>query len=330
MIVPSSPENILKAAALLGSGGVVALPTETVYGLGADARKGLAVAKVYEMKGRPAFNPLIVHVDSLDKATEYAVFDETARHVAALFWPGPLTLVLPLRANSGIDPLVTAGLDTVAIRVPSHPIARAVLAAFGGPVAAPSANRSGTLSPTTPLHVEAGFGADAPLILASGACDVGLESTILDLTTDTPTILRPGAITADDLAGVLGVTPEYAHVVAGAGDAPKSPGLLLKHYAPRLPLRLRAIDVKDGEALLAFGSITFMGIAGGGYARDLPDDRFRNLSEAGDVIEAAANLFRYLHDLDQTGCAGIAVMDIPNVGIGVAINERLRRAASAS
>lgn len=327
MFTSADENGILRAADVLRTGGVVAFPTETVYGLGADARKGAAVARIYELKSRPSFNPLIVHIFDLAAAECYAVFDGPARAVARAFWPGPLTLVLPLRPDSGIDPLVTAGLETVAIRVPAHRVARELLAAFAGPIAAPSANRSGKLSPTTPLHVAASFGVDAPLILAGGAAAVGLESTILDLSGRDPVILRPGAVTPDDLAAVLGRVPS---LVQGAGEdpaRPKSPGLLLKHYSPNLPIRLRAIDVKADEALLAFGSTRFMGVQGGGAARDLPEQMMRNLSESGDLVEAAANLFRYLHELDASGAAGIAVMDIPDTGLGLAINDRLRRAA---
>lgn len=324
----SSPDQIRRAADLLSSGDLVAFPTETIYGLGADARDALAVAKIYALKGRPSFNPLIVHVIDRAAAEEIAVFDARARLVADMFWPGPLTIVLPLHPQSGIDPIVTAGLQTVAVRVPSHPVARELLTVFGGPVAAPSANRSGKLSPTTPAHVVASFGADAPFILAAGGSDVGLESTILDLSSDVPVILRPGAITPDDLSRVLDMMPAIAQT-SDDDTAPKSPGMLLKHYAPSIPVRLRAVDVMPGEALLAFGPTQFMGIRGGGFARNLPETQIRNLSEEGDLIVAASNLFRMMHDLDQPVHTGIAVMDVPDVGVGIAINDRLRRAANA-
>jgi L-threonylcarbamoyladenylate synthase len=304
---------------------LVAFPTETVYGLGADARSGHAVAALYALKGRPSFNPLIVHVESVMAAEAIAQFDDRARLLAATFWPGPLSLVLPLRIGGVIDPLVTAGLPTVAVRVPAQKTALALLRAFDGPIAAPSANRSGSLSPTTPLHVASSFGHDAPMILADGPCGVGLESTILDCSGAIPTILRAGAITADDLASILGEKVTTATQPAPDGTV-RSPGQMLQHYAPRTPLRLRAVDVIPGEALLAFGPTRFMGVRGGGSLQDLPPGAVRNLSETGDLVEAAANLFRSLHDLDRIGASHIAVMDIPTIGIGAAINDRLTRA----
>lgn len=327
MFTQATPEGVRAAADMLRAGHLVAFPTETVYGLGADARVGAAVAKIYQLKSRPTFNPLIIHVLNRASGEKYAEFDDRARSVADAFWPGPLTLVLPLKPGAGIDPLVTAGLDTVAVRVPAHTVARDLLREFGGPVAAPSANRSGRLSPTTALHVAKDFGADAPFILAGNGVDVGVESTILDLSVDRAVILRPGGVTADDLSSVLGYHPDTVHDGIDETGKPKSPGLLLKHYAPRIPVRLRAVDVWTGEALLAFGSTRFMGVAGGGFARDLPEDRYRNLSESGNLNEAARHLFRMLHDLDRPEHIGIAVMDIPEVGLGLAINDRLRRAS---
>ncbi len=328
MLTALSTESLARAAALLAAGDVVAFPTETVYGLGADARVGRAVAKIYEIKQRPSFNPLIVHVKDRLKAEKIAVFNGRARAVADAFWPGPLTLILPLLPGAGIDPLVSAGLDTVALRVPAHPVAQDLLRMFGGPIAAPSANRSGRLSPTSAIHVEQSFGEDAPFILAAGSSMVGLESTILDLTQADPVILRPGGITPHDLAGILGAPPPVTHGVVQDGEAARSPGLLLKHYAPAVPLRLRAVDVQADEALLAFGPTRFMGVVGGGFADDLPDHMIRNLSKTSDLIEAAGNLFRMLYDLEESGAARIAVMDIPAVGIGMAINDRLIRAAA--
>lgn len=327
MLTAISTESLARAAALLSGGDLVAFPTETVYGLGADARVGRAVAKIYELKQRPSFNPLIVHVNNRQAAEKIARFDDRACAVADAFWPGPLTLVLPLLPGAVIDPLVTAGLDTVALRVPSHPVAQDLLAAFGGPVAAPSANRSGKLSPTSALHVVQSFGDQAPFTLAAGPSAVGLESTILDLSQTDPVILRPGAVTPDDLAAVLGAAPPVTHGVVGEGEIARSPGLLLKHYAPAVPLRLRAVDVRADEALLAFGSTRFMGVVGGGHVDDLPGHLIRNLSKSGDLVEAAGNLFKMLHDLEQSGAAQIAVMDIPVVGIGIAIHDRLTRAA---
>jgi L-threonylcarbamoyladenylate synthase len=355
----TSPDAAGLAAAVdvLRAGGLVAIPTETVYGLAADARDDRAVAAIYALKGRPEFNPLILHVADRAMAEEYAVFDDRARMVADAFWPGPLTLVLPLKPHqslgegrgslvardprarpegpgSAISSLATAGLDTVAIRVPAHKTARALLRLFDGPLAAPSANRSGSLSPTTPLHVADSFGNDAPMIVADGPCDVGLESTILDLSCDRPVILRAGSLTPDDFASVLGEVPQIYQIdvgpsglARGSGKV-KSPGQLLKHYAPRTRVRLRAVDVASDEAVLAFGSTRFMGVKGGGDLKSLPEGRVRNLSETGDLVEAAANLFRHLHELDASGAACIAVMDIPNVGLGLAINDRLRRAAA--
>ena len=302
------------------------MPTETVYGLAGNALDGAAVAKIYEAKGRPAFNPLIVHVASAKAAAEIAVMSEQARAVAAAFWPGPLTIVLPREDNSGISDLATAGLDTVAVRVPGHKGARALLAAAGVPVVAPSANKSGSLSPTTPSHVADNLGDSVDMILADGACSVGLESTVLDLSGADVCILRPGAVTQEDLSRVLDMDVPYA----SENDVnPKSPGMLLKHYAPDCAVRMNAIDLAAGEALLAFGSMKFMGIKGGGAAKKLPETQMRNLSENGDLHEAAANLFAMLKALDRAQHKTIAVMSIPETGLGVAINDRLRRAAQA-
>ncbi len=323
IIKTASAESIKDAAERLLGGDLVAIPTETVYGLGANALDGKAVAKIFEAKNRPSFNPLIVHVADRHAAEKYAVMDDRAKAVAAQYWPGPLTLVLPRRMDSGISDLVSAGLPTIAIRVPAHMTARQLLKAADIPVAAPSANASGEPSATTPQHVIDSLGERVPFILADGPCKVGLESTVLDLTGDTPAILRPGAITAEDLEPVLGRVV-YEH---GETEKPKSPGLLLKHYAPSVPVRLRAVDVAPGEALLAFGPTRFMGVRGGGFAKDMPEDSFRNLSEGGDLHEAAANLFSYLRALDKPHHSAIAVMDIPKTGVGLAIIDRLERAA---
>ncbi len=323
IIKTASAESINDAAQRLRDGDLVVIPTETVYGLGANALDGKAVAKIFEAKNRPSFNPLIVHVADKHEAEKYAVMDDRARAVAAQFWPGPLTIVLPRRMDSGMSDLVSAGLPTIAIRVPAHLTARQLLKGAGIPVAAPSANASGEPSATTPQHVIDSLGDRVPFILADGACKVGLESTVLDLTGDTPCILRPGAISAEDLEPLLG-TVVYEH---GETEKPKSPGMLLKHYAPSVPVRLRAVDVEKGEALLAFGSTRFMGVKGGGFAKDLPEDSFRNLSETGDLHEAAANLFSCLRALDRPEHTAIAVMDIPKTGVGIAILDRLERAA---
>lgn len=326
-IVSANDAGIREAADLLKQGGLVVFPTETVYGLGANALDGKAVARIFEAKGRPQFNPLIVHVPDLETAALYGRMSELARMAAAGFWPGPLTLILPRRDDCRISELCSAGLPTLALRVPAHKAARRLLKEAGVPVAAPSANLSGQLSPTTPAHVADGLGDSVDMILAAGPCAVGLESTVLDLSGEEPVILRPGAVTAEQLTAVLERPVTYE---LEATETPKSPGQLLRHYAPRVPVRLDAVDLLPGEALLAFGSDKFMGIRGGGAARDLQDTARRNLSESGDLNEAAANLFRMLHELDRPEHQGIAVMNIPDQGLGIAINDRLRRAAAAA
>jgi L-threonylcarbamoyladenylate synthase len=312
-ILPATPQAIARAAAMLRAGKLVAFPTETVYGLGADATDDRAVARVFAAKGRPRFNPLIVHVPDLAAAEAIAEFSTSARNVAARFWPGPLTLVLRRRADSRISLLACAGLDTVAVRVPAHPVAQALLRQTGRPLAAPSANRSGHVSPTLAEHVAAELGERVALILDGGACPVGLESTVLDLSGPASALLRPGGITLEELEGSLGAieTP------AASADAPRSPGQLASHYAPRLSLRTNAIDARTGEALLAFGPEPPIGFA-----------EVLNLSEKGDLAEAATNLFAMLRRLDRTEFTGIAVMPIPERGLGRAINDRLRRAAA--
>ena len=295
-----------RAAALLASGGVVAFPTETVYGLGADATDDRAVARLFAIKGRPRFNPLIVHLADPAAADAHAVVDARARALMDRFWPGGLTLVLNKRAGGPLSALALAGLDTVALRCPAHPVARDLLARCARPVAAPSANRSGRLSPTTAAHVRSDLGDAADAILDGGPCPIGVESTIVDLT-GPPALLRPGAL--DPAA--LGIALEDA--AANDAEAPKSPGRLARHYAPATPLRLDATDVHPGETLLAFGP-------------DAP--AARNLSPRGDLVEAAANLFAMLRELDALGAAGIAAMPVPDRGLGRAINDRLRRAAA--
>jgi len=258
------------------------------------------------------------------EAAKYVEMNEMAEIAARNFWAGPLTMILPRRDDCGVSELCSAGLPTLAIRVPQHKVAQALLKEAGVPVAAPSANKSGQISPTTPQHVAHSLGDAVDMILAAGACGVGLESTVLDLSGDQPVILRPGAVTAEQIAEVLGQDVAYD---SGNHDAPKSPGQLLKHYAPDIPVRLNAVDVKKGEALLAFGPIKFMGVEGGGAAKDLPDTAMLNLSESGDLYEAAANLFAMLHALDRPEHKAIAVMNIPDTGLGLAINDRLQRAA---
>ncbi|WP_431855167.1 L-threonylcarbamoyladenylate synthase [Azospirillum sp.] len=303
-----------KAGALLRAGELVAFPTETVYGLGGDATSETAVAAIFAAKGRPQFNPLIVHVPDTASAERVAVFDERAEAVAEQFWPGPLTLVLRRRDEAGLSLLVSAGLDTVAVRVPNHPIGQALLKAAGRPIAAPSANRSGAVSPTTPMHVVESLGEKVAAVLAGGRCPVGLESTVLDLSGETPVLLRPGAVLREEIERLIGPIL----VSSGDPDAPKSPGQLASHYAPRAAVRLNAQGAEDDEALLSFGPDRFVR---GGREK-------LNLSLEGDLNEAAANLFHHLRALDKPGVRAIAVMPIPEEGLGVAINDRLRRAAA--
>lgn len=327
ILVPSE-HAITEASETILSGGLVAFPSETVYGLGANACDGQAVAKIFKAKGRPSFNPLIAHGASVEMLEQCAVFNEFAYALADKFWPGPLTFILPAVTNSGISELVTAGLETIAVRVPAHPVALALIKQSGVPIAGPSANKSGQLSPTTPHHVSESLGDGVDIILAGGATKFGLESTVLDLSGGKPVILRPGAITAEDIEAVIGMKIDYEFDVKTS--SPKSPGQLLRHYAPSIPVRLNAVDVEPGEALLAFGSVKFMGVKGGGFAKDINQDSFKNLSEAGDLLEAAANLFSYLKMLDLPRHSRIAVMAIPETGIGIAINDRLKRAAEAA
>jgi len=299
--------GIARAAGLLRDGALVAFPTETVYGLGADARQGAAVAAIYAAKGRPAFNPLIVHVAQAQAAQRFVVWSDAADQLARAFWPGPLTLVLPLRDGHGLSSLVTAGLPTLAIRVPAHATARALLAAFDGPVAAPSANPSGRISPTTAAHVMARLDGRIAAVLDDGPCAVGLESTIISVSADSAVLLRAGGLPTERIAAALG-TPL---ATAGAGAAITAPGQLSSHYAPRGAVRLEAVHAHAGEHLLGFGRVSGT----------------LNLSPRGDLAEAAANLFDHLHRLDAMGGA-IAVAPVPDHGLGRAINDRLRRAAA--
>ncbi len=326
-LLTAIPETIEQAAAFLRQGRLVAFPTETVYGLGANALDGKAVAQIFEAKGRPSINPVIVHVADRSEAEKLVRMNDTAGTIAEIFWPGPITMILPRAEHCPVSELCSAGLPTLAVRIPSHKTAQALLRASGVPIAAPSANRSGTISPTTPLQVHESLGNAVDMILADGPCTVGLESTVLDLSGDMPVVLRPGGVTAEQLSQALGMNIGYDF---GTHDKPKSPGQLLRHYAPSIPVRLNAVDVQPGEALLGFGSLKFMGVKGGGHASDLPDTQLRNLSADGDLHEAASNLFRMLNELDRKEHGAIAVMNIPNKGIGIAINDRLRRAAEAS
>jgi L-threonylcarbamoyladenylate synthase len=318
-ILHADKAGITQAAALLRAGELVAFGTETVYGLGGDATNAQAVAAIFHAKGRPRFNPLICHYASADRAFRDVVADQRALRVAATFWPGPLTLVLPRRADCPVTLLTGAGLDTLAVRVPAHPIAMALLQAADRPIAAPSANRSGQVSPTSARHVMDGLAGRIAAVLDSGPCEVGVESTVLDLTVTPPALLRPGGITVEDLAACLG--PIHRVAPDGGGHVPlRSPGLMASHYAPDLPVRLNATAVANNEALLAFGP---------------PPPGARcvfQLSLSGDIIEAAARLFEGLRWLDaqgpQAGAARIAVMPIPADGLGMAINDRLERAAA--
>jgi L-threonylcarbamoyladenylate synthase len=304
--------GIEEAARVIRCGGLVAFPTETVYGLGANALDGRAVARIFEAKGRPRFNPLIVHVANLEEARRYGAFSEPAATLAAAFWPGPLTLVVARREGAGLSDLVSAGLPTVALRVPGHELALALIRAAGVPIAAPSANISGRVSATRPEHVAADFGDKVGLILDGGPCEAGLESTIVALAGQEPSLLRAGAVAAEAVEDVLG----RALRRGGAGERIAAPGMMQSHYAPRARLRLDAEAPRPGEAFLAFGA-------------DAPDsDRALNLSPAGDLREAAANLFAYLRELDAPRVACIAVAPIPRVGLGEAINDRLRRASA--
>jgi L-threonylcarbamoyladenylate synthase len=302
---PANAEAIARAANLLHEGKLVAFPTETVYGLGADARNGKAVAGIFAAKGRPRFNPLIVHLRDRADAERHALFSPAALTLADTFWPGALTLVLPRRSGTPLSELVSAGLDTVALRVPAHPIAAALLREAGLPIAAPSANPSGRISPTSAAHVAAGLSEAVDLILDGGTTPLGLESTVIGFDGEMPVLLRPGAIAREAIEAVTGP-------LAAAGTTIRSPGQLESHYAPRAALRLNAREKEIGEVLLGFGPS--------------PGARL-NLSPTGDLKEAAANLFAMLHELDRQG-SRIAVAAIPDTGLGEALNDRLRRAAA--
>lgn len=308
-ILSPGADGIAAAADALAAGRLVAFPTETVYGLGADATNDRAIAELYAAKARPRFNPLICHLADAHAAAALGRMDDRAHQLADAFWPGPLTLVLPRTADCPVGRLATAGLDTIAVRVPAHPVARALLAAAGRPIAAPSANRSGSVSATTPKHVLADLGDRIAVVLAAGRVEIGLESTVVDLSGPTARLLRPGAVTRGEIERAIGRLAEADAVL-------RSPGQLSSHYAPSVPVRLNVRHVADGEALLTFG----------------PDLRkgphVLNLSEDGDLHEAAANLFAHLRALDRPDVAAIAVVEIPETGLGEAINDRLRRAAA--
>jgi L-threonylcarbamoyladenylate synthase len=318
-ILPAGEAAVASAARCLADGGLVGFPTETVYGLGADATNPVAIARLYQAKGRPSFNPLIAHVGDLQAARQIGRFDATAMALAEAFWPGPLTLVLPKTQNCAVADLATAGLDTVAIRVPSHPLARQILRAFGGPVVAPSANLSGHVSPTTAAHVLSDLAGRIDLIIDGGPVAVGVESTIVGCF-EAPMLLRPGGLPRGEIERLLG-RPLMQPPRDPDGDhaQPLAPGMLASHYAPRTPVRLNADRLEPGEALLAFGPHPVPGMDAASAVM--------NLSAAGDLAEAAAHLFGYLRALDARAARAIAVMPVPDHGLGEAINDRLRRAA---
>ena len=304
-----NPSGVAEAAQLLRSGGLIAFPTETVYGLGADATNNLAVAAIFAAKGRPQFNPLIIHFATLEGLQKHVLWSETAQMIAQAFWPGPLTMVLKRCQNSSISMLASAGLDTLAVRLPAHPLAQNFLKTVKVPVAAPSANPSGKISPTTAHHVMAGLENKIAGIIDGEHCSVGIESTIIDLSGETPTILRYGGVTYEEITESL---PHKIDIDIGHSSSIKAPGQLSSHYAPRAQLRLNALQANANECLLGFGKMTC----------DL------NLSKSGDLVEAAGNLFKSLHELDRFSPKNIAVAPIPDTGLGRAINDRLKRAAA--
>jgi L-threonylcarbamoyladenylate synthase len=317
-ILPAGEAAVAAAACSLAEGGLVAFPTETVYGLGADATNPAAIARLYQAKGRPSFNPLIAHVGDLRAGMRIGRFDARAIALANAFWPGPLTLVLPKTNDCPIADLATAGLDTIAIRVPAHPVARAILHAFGGPVVAPSANLSGHLSPTTAAHVQSDLAGRIDLIVDGGAVAVGVESTIVGCF-DELVLLRPGGVPRGEIERVLGRSLLQPDDADNGSGQPLAPGMLASHYAPRTLVRLNAERIEAGEALLAFGPAAVPEVNAA--------TAVMNLSARGDLAEAAANLFGYLRALDAKGARAIAVMPVPHHGLGEAINDRLRRAA---
>ena len=314
-VLQSSPQAIAEGVKILKAGGLVAFPTETVYGLGADATNAKAIETLYTVKARPLINPLIIHVPSLERAREIARLDQRALYLGETLWPGALTLVLRRKSGCAVCSQAMAGLETVAIRVPDHPTALTLLQGVDRPIAAPSANRSGRVSATAPTHILHTLKDRIDLILAEGKCRIGIESTILDLSEVRPRILRHGFVTRADLEDLIGETIEED--AAFSKEVPKSPGRLLTHYAPSIPLRLNVTTLKEGEALLGYG---WDGWIRGSGAR-------LNLSKSGDLYQAAENLYAMLHVLDSPEHTAIAVMSIPNHGLGVAINDRLRRAS---
>jgi len=314
MIVAPTPQGIAEACRLLEEGQVIGMPTETVYGLAGDAYQDNAVARIFEVKGRPTFNPLIVHVASSESVINLVEVPMGAQALMEVYWPGPLTLVLNRAKNCPVSLLASGGLDTLAVRCPAHPVAGRLIQEYGRPLAAPSANRSMGISPTSADDVAVSLEGRVPLILDGGECEIGLESTILDFSGDVPVLLRPGGLVVEALEAIVG--PIY-HLKKEASDQapPKAPGMMRRHYAPHRPLRLNATDCRPGEALLGFGETGSLPVT-------------LNLSTKGDLTEAAANLFRMMRQLDKDPYTGIAVMNIPSVGLGLAINDRLQRAAA--
>lgn len=310
LVKPACKETAQEGGRLLAQGELVAFPTETVYGLGADATNDKAVASIFEAKGRPQFNPLIAHIPVLEWAEDFAEISNTALSLAERFWPGPMTLVMNRKENCPVSYLVSAGLDSVAVRMPSHPFARELISCAGVPIAAPSANISGTVSPTTAEHVRQGLEDRISLIIDGGSCRVGVESTVLDVRGERPVLLRAGGLTVEEIETLTGA----GSVLFPDSDPalPRSPGQLSSHYAPSLPVRLNAHEAREGEALLGFGPAEHADL---------------NLSPSGDLAEAAANLFAFMRLLDRPEFKGIAVMPVPFRGLGLAINDRLKRAA---
>lgn len=315
VVLPADAAAIARAAAILREGGLVAFPTETVYGLGADATEAWAVARIYDAKDRPSFNPLIAHVADLDAARREAALPEPALRLAEAFWPGALTIVAPTAPSGSVCDLARAGLPSVAVRIPAHPVAQALVAAVGRPIAAPSANRSGHVSPVTAAHVAKDLSGRVDMILDGGRTPAGLESTIVSFCEDSPVLLRPGAVAREAIEKILGkklVAPERAEILG--------PGMTPSHYAPAARLRLEAHELEEGEAALDFG--------GRLAAHAMPGAFVLDLSPSGDLVEAAANLFAYLREFDARRIANVAVAHVPERGLGEAINDRLRRASA--
>jgi L-threonylcarbamoyladenylate synthase len=323
-VAEANTVNYNFACRILAQGNLVSFPTETVYGLGADATNGDAVAKIFTLKQRPSFNPLIIHLSNMRQVAEYTHLDKISEELGGIFWPGPFTLILPLKEKSGISPMVTAGQNTIAVRIPRNDIAHELLSQFGGPIAAPSANLSGQVSPTTAQHVAREFGpnyGDLQMILDGGPCTEGIESTIIQVTDKDIKILRPGSITIEDIEKAtshpIHINTVQQHETHLTAPSLISPGLMKSHYAPKTKIRLDAVDVRENEAMLGFG-------------KNCPLDTpfIRNLSKDGDLYEAAANLFSMIRELDELNLDSIAVSPIPMHGIGAAINDRLNRAAA--